>query len=466
MPRRRLCSFTASSLRVTMIGCALGALTGCAGTATPNGPTALPIATVVETKPPSAKGTTRRASDALAKHWPTATVPLAIYADLDGLFKTKVIGGFVTILTSMLAKELTAPQRTCVEQLVPAAKELAIAMAEDDGKVLYALRVDPAATGSIGRCLEAFDRNVKSVSIAGATEAWRLGDDAEIAVARGGIVLLGAPRTVTMALTMPGDGAGLKRLTLGEGEYVTWALDLPQKKVSSSGTFLVTDQELRLSGELDVGIEREAKGIAEALRPSKLRGLLPLADLGTSDAASVKRLVDALQIDRDGSRVTGRFELRGSPAEVARDLGAGAVVGVYAMRKYITNAKQAEAKNAIGQLARLVVMSWESEGAIPHAKKKLTSFPAVPKTVPRGVKHQTSEADWKPYAPLHFEMGVPQYFQYEIKAAKDGESAEIIARGDLNGDGKTSQFRILLKVDRPESVIRVSPSIEETDPDE
>lgn len=57
--------------------------------------------------------------------------------------------------------------------------------------------------------------------------------------------------------------------------------------------------------------------------------------------------------------------------------------------------------------------------------------------------------------------------EYEVKAAKDGESAEIIARGDLNGDGKTSRFKLLVKIDRAkQNELFVSPTIEATDPQE
>jgi hypothetical protein len=73
--------------------------------------------------------------------------------------------------------------------------------------------------------------------------------------------------------------------------------------------------------------------------------------------------------------------------------------------------------------------------------------------------------DWAPWKALHFEMGGPQRYQYEIVAAKDGESARIIARGDLNGDGRTSIFEVLVKVDRAKDVLIVAPSIMETDPD-
>jgi hypothetical protein len=63
-------------------------------------------------------------------------------------------------------------------------------------------------------------------------------------------------------------------------------------------------------------------------------------------------------------------------------------------------------------------------------------------------------------------MSSPQRYQYEIIAAKDGESAEIVARGDLNGDGRTSLFKVAVKIDRAKDILVVAPTISETDPDE
>jgi hypothetical protein len=103
---------------------------------------------------------------------------------------------------------------------------------------------------------------------------------------------------------------------------------------------------------------------------------------------------------------------------------------------------------------------------VSRASKKLFSVPATPKVIPRGAKYQSSREDWTPWARLRFEMSSPQYFQYELRAAKDGESADIIARGDLNGDGKPSMFVLHVSIKRPADVIVVAPSIAETDPDE
>jgi hypothetical protein len=79
--------------------------------------------------------------------------------------------------------------------------------------------------------------------------------------------------------------------------------------------------------------------------------------------------------------------------------------------------------------------------------KKLVSLPAVPAAVPRGVKYQSTVEDWKAWAPIHFGLTEPQYYQYQVTAAKDGKTAEILARGDLNGDGKTSLFRLKISLD-------------------
>ena len=37
---------------------------------------------------------------------------------------------------------------------------------------------------------------------------------------------------------------------------------------------------------------------------------------------------------------------------------------------------------------------------------------------------------------------------------------------DLNGDGRTSLFKVMVKVDRAKDVLVVAPTISETDPDE
>ena len=117
-----------------------------------------------------------------------------------------------------------------------------------------------------------------------------------------------------------------------------------------------------------------------------------------------------------------------------------AKIAVAAVRRYVLRSKEAEARNVVRSIAQVIVASWEAETysakPAPPAKKKLQSFPAIPSTVPRGTKYPSSPADWSAWAPIKFEMDQPQYYQYEVRAAKDGESADVIARGDLTATAR------------------------------
>ena len=63
-------------------------------------------------------------------------------------------------------------------------------------------------------------------------------------------------------------------------------------------------------------------------------------------------------------------------------------------------------------------------------------------------------------------MDMPQYYQYEVRAAKDGNSADIFARGDLNGDGKESEFVLHIAIDRKKDAMVIGPNLQERDPEE
>jgi len=114
-------------------------------------------------------------------------------------------------------------------------------------------------------------------------------------------------------------------------------------------------------------------------------------------------------------------------------------------------------------IAKSEVEAWRS---IPPAKRRLVSLPPVPKYVPRGEKYMSAPADWKAWTSVRFSLDHPQYFQYQVVAAKDGNHADVIGQGDLNGDGKSSSFKLTLTVDPEDGILKLSPQIEEKDPQE
>jgi hypothetical protein len=163
----------------------------------------------------------------------------------------------------------------------------------------------------------------------------------------------------------------------------------------------------------------------------------------------ITKLLGALDVQRHGKRFSAAFELREPVVDQARDLGVLIGLSVYGARRYMQEAKTAEARAVMAQIAKsyAVTLLEPAPAGKPASLKKLVSLPAVPAAVPRGVSYQSSAVDWKAWEPIHFSLSEPQRYQYEVVAAKDGKSAEILGRGDLDGNGKTSLFRLKIALD-------------------
>lgn len=435
--------------------------TSVVGPATPGA--AAPSANVAKTP----AGARRGASEALRRAWPFEDPKVVVYADVEGLMHTALMTEVMKSVFGLVSLWATPPQVKCLDDAFANVKEAAVG--SDGDASLVVLRVDPATSRWVGECFLGAMPEAKKTTMRGAVEAW----DAHGAGAltAEGLLLSGPKELVERALRGTGggnSGASLASVTLADGEYVAWLATVFDNASPITGSLGATETRFRVGGEADVPSEALAEKIESELTPSAVTKMLPTTNVKADEAAALARLAHGFEVKRDGRHVAIAFELREPAVQQARDLGVAAALAVYGVRRYISNAKQAEARNVLGQLAKDMVTDWEAErpDGKPRAKKKLVSYGPVPKTVPQGVKYQSSDADWKPWYPLRFSMTAPQYYQYEIKAAKDGESAEIIARGDLDGDGKTSQFKILIKVDRSDDALRVTPSILEIDPDE
>jgi type IV pilus assembly protein PilA len=145
-------------------------------------------------------------------------------------------------------------------------------------------------------------------------------------------------------------------------------------------------------------------------------------------------------------------------------VGVFASLAIYGVRKYLVNAKTAEARNSVGQLAKDAVTAFARDGKLcPSASSP------VPADVPRGAKYLASPSEWEVdkaahagFACLQFSLSDPQYYQYDYKSTPTGFT--ITAHGDLNGDGDTSTFALEGHVSGGD--INVAPNITETNPEE
>ncbi len=166
-------------------------------------------------------------------------------------------------------------------------------------------------------------------------------------------------------------------------------------------------------------------------------------------------------------------------------VGVLAVLAVYGVRKYLANAKTAEARNSLGQLAKDAASAVEREkgnqailtagGVSTLMRSFCDSALLVPSTIGnvQGQKYQSSKADWNSgsaiqgWQCLKFSLEEPQYYAYTYAAT--GTSANsggfnAQAFGDLNGDGNFSTFTV--QGSAYSGAIAISPNVQETQPEE
>jgi type IV pilus assembly protein PilA len=161
-------------------------------------------------------------------------------------------------------------------------------------------------------------------------------------------------------------------------------------------------------------------------------------------------------------------------------IGVLSALAIYGVRKYMANAKTAEARTAVGRITKDAASAWDRESisqttialgsTATIAHSLCPSAAAVPGTPPPAGKYQSTPANWSGdpgWSCLRFSMDGPQYFSYAYTA--DDTTFSAVAEGDLNGDGAIfSSFTMSGRVDTTgsEPVIVVSPSITELRPEE
>ena len=172
-------------------------------------------------------------------------------------------------------------------------------------------------------------------------------------------------------------------------------------------------------------------------------------------------------------------------------VGILAVLAIYGVRKYLANAKTAEATNSLGQVAKQAQAAYEREsmaGTVLQTGSSATLSRALCGSEPgnpvpaltniQGKKYQTAAKEWNlgqlatgnvGFACLQFTIDAPQYYGYSYTssgtAGKTGDTFTAIANGDLNGDGTFSTFSITGAINA-EYALNVAPNLVTVNPEE
>ncbi len=156
-------------------------------------------------------------------------------------------------------------------------------------------------------------------------------------------------------------------------------------------------------------------------------------------------------------------------------IGVLAALSIYGVRKYIANAKTAEARMALGRIAKDASAAYNRESMAASVLAIGTTagvsnalcLTAIP--VPtggtgsiKGQKYQSSPAEWTTgsstagWQCLKFSLQDPQYYMYTYASA-DVNNFVATANGDLNGDSTISTFSLSGKVQS--GVLNIAPTI-------
>lgn len=167
-------------------------------------------------------------------------------------------------------------------------------------------------------------------------------------------------------------------------------------------------------------------------------------------------------------------------------IGVLAALAIYGVRKYLTNAKTAEARTALGRIAKDATSAWDRESmpgtplalgsAVGNSRALCATAAAVPAALATvaNAKYQSSPTDWNSagWSCLKFTMDGPQYFQYKYTrtgvGTAVGDSFDAEAHADFDNDTIASTFSLtgILRAASGEIIVAVSPQIAETLPEE
>lgn len=170
-------------------------------------------------------------------------------------------------------------------------------------------------------------------------------------------------------------------------------------------------------------------------------------------------------------------------------VGVLAILAAYGVRKYIANAKTAEARASLGAIAKDEAAAYERESsgntvlamktsAAMSRRLCLSASTTVPGSASAisGRKYQSKVQDWNVdeagnsgFACLRFSMDQAQYYMYSYtltgSGTNPGDSFTGAAQGDLNGDGVLSLFQITGSISSS-YVLNIAPNLLEVRPED
>ncbi|MBX3226410.1 MAG: hypothetical protein KIT84_44690 [Labilithrix sp.] len=427
--------------RAHLLAAALGSVSlGCAPKPPPP-VMQMPPATIEGAKPVAQ----RTPSKEIAVRFPYAAneeITTLAYSDLALLAKPELVQGVATSL-AWWAKDVAGVDRACVDSIVGGAKEILVG----DGQRGWVAVVRVPDHTLESTCTP--DAQLASeLMIEGTTKAWAFKENGRACATTPGWLACGHPEMVKLALAAGGDG--LVPVSLDGDEVVT--IDDRDNVRDLRLVAASTEDRFTARVELTFDSDDEARKIHEMLeRPTELAPAISAESKATPEQQRlVSRIARNLVASHRAARASIRIELEEPIEAQVRDLTDFMGLVTSTLRTMKMRVRTEEARANLNHLAGKLAEAWESKDPKSPfaAKTKLVSFPAVPSTVPKRAALTSPADSWKAWSAVGWSVETPSFYQYEVIAAKDGQTADLVARGDLDGDGKVSTFTRHVRIDK------------------
>lgn len=383
-----------------------------------------------------------RAAERLKSARPLDAVPVratfAAHLDLKKL-RAAELSGFVPSLVAVTpgGAAYGALTRACGVAPVDAFQDVTFA-AGDDG-IVVAAELGVAEDLALRCIAEALSGTPSQFQ---ERPAVRLGGTPPLfAITTARMLLVGNEGPLAHALDLEGAHATLADCLRTDGDVLGAACGAPPATLGLG-------RELRLrarSGKGTLAVDAtttfdDPKGLA-ALRDRHERAKRSVEN----QDKPMRDAVSSIRIGGSGSTGTINFGTSGDPlAQVGYLIALGTGLA-HAAENDALRAKTEEARTTLAKIADAL----KKAAGTPRARGPVfpAAAPPVPVEVPRGTEHAPTADDfatptWKD---LGISMAEPFRYQYEIAVSSDRRKATVRARGDLNGDGESSLFEIVLE---------------------
>lgn len=406
-------------------------------------PTAPPPAT-----PPGAAAPATPASGSPEAHTPSliaAAPPTSTFVfrlDVRRLRSAPLHAGLREAMNMVdgIAGTLRSWSDTCGFDVLDALDEVVVASYPESKGPLFLARVKAGGPDPLP-CAVAVTGAPGQPEIRGETRVVR-GPGAVIAV-EGPVLAFGVEAEVRSGLAALRSGAApaspLARALAAMGPQVI-AAALSDRGIGFQSATARIDADLGgLRGAVRVELSNAAgasdviNGMRAEVAATRASGLLagPLA-------GRMEAVLSAIQVSATGTTVEALVDVRGGAVEQAAAANVFTALAAGGTRLYQDVSRAAGARRNVDAIATLLKSYVEREGK----KRFPASAPLTPSTVPAMVPYRPSPTDWDhpTWRAIGFAPMQDTLYAYAIEISKDGRSAEVVARGDLDGDGKQSRF--------------------------